>query len=168
MPSPDGPNRPPAPKPAPPKPPVRPNDAFDLGRGAWAPRSAVVFTFSRSSGPGGQNVNKVNTRADLHLSLAAIKGLHDAARARLVAMAGSHLVKGDDGAGAIHFTADEFRSQFENREACLERLRELIVAAATIPKKRKKTKPSRGSVERRIDAKKREGDKKRQRRQRFD
>ncbi|MFO0827207.1 MAG: alternative ribosome rescue aminoacyl-tRNA hydrolase ArfB [Phycisphaerales bacterium] len=157
----------PTPKP-PPKPTVKPHDAIELGRGAWAPRSAVIFTFSRSGGPGGQNVNKLNTRADLHLALAAIKNLGEAARARLVALAGSHLVGGDADSGSLHFTADESRSQGENREACLERLRALVTEAATLPKKRKKTKPSRSSVRRRLDEKKREGDKKRQRRERFD
>jgi len=140
---------------------VRPHDAIDLGRGAWAPRSAIVFTFSRSSGPGGQNVNKVNTRAELHLAISAIRGLHDAARARLRAMAGSHLVKGNDGSGTLHFASDESRSQVDNREGCVERLCTLVTAAATIPKKRKKTKPTRSSVQKRIEGKKREGAKKR-------
>jgi ribosome-associated protein len=151
---------------------VRPADAIDLGRtpgrGPWAPKSAVVFTFSRSSGPGGQNVNKVNTRADLHLAIDAIRSLSPFARDRLLAMAGSHLVRGEGGSGSLHFTADEHRSQFENREACLERLRALLIAATTIPKVRKKTKPTRGSKMRRIDEKKREGEKKRRRTERFD
>ncbi|MDZ4754951.1 MAG: alternative ribosome rescue aminoacyl-tRNA hydrolase ArfB [Phycisphaerae bacterium] len=153
---------------APPKVPVRPNDAVDLGKGMWAAKSAVVFTFSRSSGPGGQNVNKVNTRADLHLAIDAIRNLIPAARDRLLAMAGSHLVRGDGGSGSLHFTAEEYRSQFENREACIERLRALITSAATLPKKRKKTKPSRGSVQRRIEGKKKDGAKKQRRTERFE
>ncbi len=147
---------------------MRPADAIDLGRGAWAAKSAVVFTFSRSSGPGGQNVNKVNTRADLHLAVDAIRNLSPIGRDRLLQMAGSHLVRGEGGSGSLHFTADEFRSQFENREACIERLRTLITSAATIPKKRKKTKPTRGSQMRRIEGKKKEGEKKRRRTERFD
>jgi ribosome-associated protein len=161
-------SRPGLPATPPPRPPVRPADAFDLGRGAWAAKSALVFTFSRSSGPGGQNVNKVNTRADLHLAIDAIRNLSPIARDRLLNLAGSHLVRGDGGSGSLHFTADEFRSQFENREACLMRLRDLVTTASTIPKKRKKTKPTRGSKMRRLDAKKKDGDKKRRRSERFE
>lgn len=166
MPATPGPN-PPIP-PRPPAPPVRPADAVDLGRGAWAARSAVVFTFSRSSGPGGQNVNKVNTRADVHLSIDAIRNLMPIARQRLLQLAGSHLVRGEGGSGSLHFTAEEFRSQFENREACIERLKALVTEAATLPKTRKKTKPSRGAKLRRLDAKKKEGEKKKRRTERFD
>ncbi len=160
--------RPPISVPPRPAPPVRPADAVDLGRGAWAAKSAVVFTFSRSSGPGGQNVNKVNTRADLHLAVDAIRNLAPIAKDRLLQMAGSHLVRGEGGSGSLHFTAEEHRSQFENREACIERLRTLVTSAATIPKKRKKTKPTRGSQMRRIEGKKKEGEKKRRRTERFD
>jgi len=145
--------------PRPPKPPMRPGDAIDLGRGCWAAKSAVVFRYSRSRGPGGQNVNKVNTRAEVHLAIAAIVGLDEAGRQRLRALAGSRLV-GED---TLHVDSDAHRSQFENREACLTRLRELVTAAATPPKRRKKTKPTRGSVERRLEGKRRAADRKRNR-----
>lgn len=153
---------PPAPRPAAPP---KPADAIELGRGSWIAKSAAVFTFSRSSGPGGQNVNKVNTRADLHVAIDAIKNLSPIARERLLGLAGSHLVHGDT---SLHFTAEEHRSQFENREACIVRLRDLVTRAATIPKRRKKTKPTRGSKLRRLDAKKKDGEKKRRRTERFD
>ena len=64
----------------------------------------------------------------------------------------------------LRFTAEEHRSQKANKDACLERLRELVLRASIPPKVRRKTKPTRGSIERRLEAKKREGAKKRQRR----
>lgn len=158
----------PTPPPPPPRPPVKPADAIELGRGAWIAKSAAVFTFSRSSGPGGQNVNKVNSRADLHVAVDAIRNLSPIARQRLLDIAGSRLVRGEGGSGSLHFSAEEHRSQFENRAACLERLVELVTTAATIPKKRKKTKPTRGSQLRRIEGKKRDGEKKKRRGERFE
>lgn len=148
--------------------PIKPADAIELGRGAWIAKSAAVFTFSRSGGPGGQNVNKVNSRADLHVAVDAIRNLSPIARQRLLELAGSRLVRGEGGSGSLHFSADEYRSQFENRAACLERLVELVTVAATIPKKRRKTKPTRGSQIRRIEAKKRDGEKKKRRGERFE
>jgi ribosome-associated protein len=157
----------PTPPPSP-RPSVKPADAIELGRGAWIAKSAAVFTFSRSSGPGGQNVNKVNSRAELHVAVDAIRNLPPIARQRLLDIAGSRLVRGEGGAGSLHFSAEEHRSQFENRTACLERLIDLVTRAATIPKKRKKTKPTRGSQLRRLEEKKREGEKKKRRGERFE
>ncbi len=118
------------------------------------------FQFSRSGGPGGQNVNKVHSRAELTVALQAVHGLDMAGMARLSALAGMHLVHGD----ALRFTAEEHRSQKANKDACLERLHDLILRASIAPKVRRKTRPTRGSIERRLEGKRRDAETKRQRR----
>jgi ribosome-associated protein len=150
----------PPPDPGPPRRPVRPGNAFDCGPRAWIDPSGLDFSVSRSGGPGGQNVNKVHSRAELMVKLTAIHGLDERALGRLCDAAGSHLVHGD----TLRFTAEEHRSQKANKDACLERLREMVLRASIPPKVRRKTKPTRGSIERRLESKKREGEKKRQRR----
>src|SRR5262245_20810165 len=89
--------------------------------------------YSRSSGPGGQNVNKVNTRAQLSVRLGAIVGLSDRAMLRLRNLAGSRLTTDE----RIIISADGERSQERNREAVLDRLRQLIADARWEPKPRK-------------------------------
>ncbi len=150
----------PEPGSTPPRKPMRPGNAFDCGPRAWIDPSGLDFSFSRSGGPGGQNVNKVHSRAELMVKLTAIHGLDERALGRLCDAAGSHLVHGD----TLRFTAEEHRSQKANKDACLERLREMVLRASIPPKVRRKTKPTRGSIERRLESKKREGEKKRQRR----
>src|SRR5437764_185403 len=103
--------------------------------------------FSRSGGPGGQNVNKVNTKAELWVRVDAIAGLSWGARGRLAAMAGRRLTAG----GEIHLISESERGQEGNRAAVMERLREMIVRAKVEPKIRKKSKPSRAARARRLD-----------------
>jgi len=121
-----------------------------LAPGVSAPPTALRFQFSRSSGPGGQNVNKLNTKAELWVMVADIIGLTDRARYRLASLAGKRLTQ----AGEIHLSAETSRTQEGNRSDVLERLRELLVAATHEPKPRRKTKPSRASKQRRLTAKK--------------
>jgi ribosome-associated protein len=124
---------------------------IELAPGVFAPPDAVRLQFSRSGGPGGQNVNKLNTKAELWVTLDAIIGLQSDAHARLAKLAGNRLTA----AGEIHFVAETSRRQEGNREAVLERLREMIVQAKVRPRPRRKTKPTRGSRERRIQSKRR-------------
>src|SRR4051812_39877263 len=112
---------------------------IDLAPGVWAPESAVRLQYSRSGGPGGQKVNKVNARTQLWLPVAAIVGLREAAVHRLRALAGSRLTIADE----LQINAETERTQEGNRQAVLDRLRQLIVEAAHEPKRRRKTKPSR-------------------------
>ncbi len=128
----------------------------ELGPGVWTDREQLRFGFSRSSGPGGQNVNKVNTKTELRVAVTALHGLSSRALTRLRTLSGRRLMADGD----LLFTADTERTQEANRRACMEKLRELIVEALVEPKTRKKSKPSKGSKERRLDSKKRQGEKK--------
>src|SRR3954469_10947044 len=80
---------------------------IELGPGVWTDREQLRFGFSRSSGPGGQNVNKVNTKTELRVNLSALHGMSDRALARLRASAGRKLTAGDE----ILLTADSERTQ---------------------------------------------------------
>jgi ribosome-associated protein len=132
---------------------------IELGPGVWTDREQLRFGFSRSSGPGGQNVNKVNTKTELRVALTALHGMNDRALGRLRDLAGRRMMADGD----LLFTADTERTQESNRRACLEKLRTLIEEAIIEPKKRKKSKPSKGSKLRRLDAKKKQGEKKKAR-----
>jgi ribosome-associated protein len=119
--------------------------------GVVIPDEEFEWKFIRSSGPGGQNVNKVSSAVQLRFLLPQNTSLPVAARNRLRRLAGQRLV--DD--GSILFRASSERSQEQNRREALERLGELIRAALVEPKIRKKTRPTRASQERRIESKKR-------------
>ncbi|MEO0629458.1 MAG: alternative ribosome rescue aminoacyl-tRNA hydrolase ArfB [Planctomycetota bacterium] len=119
-----------------------------LAPGAHVAEADIAFEFVSSSGPGGQNVNKRATKARLRVAIDAIDMPHGA-RARLRRLAGSQV----NDAGELVIAADEERSQKRNREAAIARLRTLVAKAMVRPTPRKKTKPSRGSVERRLKAK---------------
>jgi ribosome-associated protein len=123
------------------------------------PDEELEWKFIRSSGPGGQNVNKVASAVQLRFLLPQNTSLPAAVRSRLRHLAGQRLV--DD--GTILLTARNERSQEQNRRAALERLADLVRAALVEPKIRKKTRPTRASQERRIDTKKRRAGTKRQR-----
>lgn len=127
------------------------SSGIELAPRASAPASALRWQFARSSGPGGQNVNKVNSKAELWVAIDAITGLSDRARGRLQQLAGKRLTSG----GEIHISSDTERTQAANRSAVLERLRELLVQAMHEPKRRRKTNPSKGARERRLQSKKR-------------
>lgn len=103
----------------------------------------------RASGPGGQNVNKVATAAQLRFDLAGTTALGAAVKQRLRALAGNRITTD----GALLIAARNHRTQEGNRRAALERLEELIVRASVEPKKRHKTRPTPGSQQRRLDRK---------------
>lgn len=131
-----------------------------LAPGVTVAAAALTFSTARSSGPGGQNVNKTESKVEVRLPINAIIGLSWKAMDRLVMLAGTRLTADGD----LVLSCDETRSQRQNRDLVIERLGELVRDAQAVPKPRKRTKPSRGSIERRLRDKASVSEKKRERR----
>lgn len=127
------------------------DDLLRISPRLMIPRSEFVWTFSRSSGPGGQNVNKVNSKATLHWPVMQSSALPEGVRNRFVAAFGTRLTH----EGVLVIASDEYRDQPRNIEACEQRLAAMIAGVEIPPKVRRPTKPSKGSQQRRIDDKKR-------------
>ena len=127
------------------------------------PRGELDIRASRSSGAGGQHVNKTSSRIEISWNVRESKALSDAQRATILSRLASRI--SDE--GAIRVVASETRSQLRNREAAETRLAETIAKALIIPKKRKRTRPSRAAVEARLTDKKKHSEKKRERQKRI-
>lgn len=131
------------------------------GRGPVIPGSELRVKFSRSGGKGGQNVNKRDTKVEVIFDVRASAALTERQKWTVLSRLRSRI----DAEGILHVTSSEERTQALNREAALDRLGSLLNAALKPPPKpRKKTKPSKAAVERRIADKKRRGKVKRLRR----
>ncbi|WP_290888627.1 alternative ribosome rescue aminoacyl-tRNA hydrolase ArfB [Arenimonas sp.] len=131
-----------------------------IGPTVSIPDDELVERFVRSSGPGGQNVNKVATAVELRFAVANSPSLPEPVRARLLARSDRRLT--DE--GVLVLSAQRFRTQDRNREDARERLAALIAAVLVPPKKRIATKPTKGSKERRLGAKRERSTVKKQRR----
>ncbi|HEV3237720.1 MAG TPA: alternative ribosome rescue aminoacyl-tRNA hydrolase ArfB [Gemmataceae bacterium] len=114
------------------------------------PEEEFHWSFARSGGPGGQNVNKVASKAILHWTITSTS-LPEPVKQRFLAFQRKRITK----EGEVVINSQRFRDQERNRLDCLEKLREMILQAAAIPKKRKPTKPSRGSRMNRLQEKRR-------------
>ena len=128
------------------------------------PASELSYAASRSSGPGGQHANKTDSRIQVRWNVPASKAMSDYLKKRLLKVFGSRLT--DD--GDLLLAADSHRSQHRNRDEVNQRLAALVREALVPPKPRRKTKPSKASRQKRLDAKRRRADLKNQRRKKFD
>jgi len=133
---------------------------IDISEAVSIPLSELAFRFSRSSGPGGQHVNKSETRVELLFDVANSPSLTDAQRERVMRRLSSRI----DGAGVLHVTSQATRSQKQNRDLAIERFTRLMQKALEPPKKRRRTRPTRAAKERRLRAKKRRSEIKKARR----
>ena len=123
------------------------------------PAADLQWSAARGSGPGGQNVNKVASKVELRFDLNGTTALSPAVKDRLRAIAGNRI----DAEGRLLITCQESRDQRSNLEEALRKLRDLILKALTPPKKRRPTKPTRASKERRLAGKRAHAEKKRRR-----
>jgi ribosome-associated protein len=126
-------------------------DPIVVRPGVLVPADALRFHAVRASGPGGQNVNKVASKVELRVDLRLVLGLDDGARARLRALCANSL----DADGLLLVTSQRTRDQRMNLDDAREKVRTLVARSLERPTPRRKTRPTRGSVERRIADKKR-------------
>ena len=130
-----------------------------VGRGVVIPGRELTVRASRASGPGGQGVNTTDSRVELRWDVRGSAALDEVQRERVLGRLAARLTT--DGVLVLH--ADEHRSQHRNRDAARARLRDLVADALVPPRPRRPTRRTRASVERRLDAKRRRGERKRQR-----
>jgi ribosome-associated protein len=135
-----------------------------IGRALTIPEDEIRFTFSTSSGPGGQHANKAATRVTLEWNVDKSRSLGPRQRARIRAVLAHRI----DSSGALRLSSDRYRSQTRNRDDVIDRLRTLVSEALRPRKARVPTKPTRTATERRLQEKRRRGELKRQRRTRLD
>lgn len=137
-----------------------PRNLLAVNEALSIPRSELDMRVSRSSGAGGQHVNKTSSRVEIFWNVLGSRALTEKQRARLREKLASRLTT----EGSIRVVASDMRSQSRNRDLAEERLADLVRRALLIPKKRRPTRPTRASKEARLEGKKRLSHKKRERR----
>lgn len=137
-----------------------PSDVLVVTRRIRIPTSEFRFTFARSSGPGGQNVNKVNTKAQLRWPIVDSPSLSDDVKQRFLDRYRRRITAEGD----LLVTSQRYRDQVKNVADCLEKLKTMLTEVAIPPKPRKTTKPSKSARERRLQEKKERSRKKQRRR----
>lgn len=143
---------------------MAPDDPLKINANVAIPRAELGVRATRAGGPGGQHVNTSSTKVELTWNVVASTALSAAAKGRVRLVLASRL----DADGTLRVVASDTRSQRQNRALAEERLAALVRRALVVPRARKKTRPTRASVERRLTEKKRSGAKKRDRRFRGD
>jgi ribosome-associated protein len=128
------------------------------------PRDELELKATRSGGPGGQHVNTSSTRIELVWNVATSPSLWEDERTRLLEKLAHRL----DGEGQLRIVAQGERSQLQNREAAIARFAEVVAKALVVPKRRKATRPTKASKEKRLQGKKQRGELKRERRRNTD
>ncbi|MGE5313263.1 MAG: alternative ribosome rescue aminoacyl-tRNA hydrolase ArfB [Acidobacteriota bacterium] len=126
------------------------NEDIIINEEVTIPASELRYRFARSAGPGGQNVNKLATKAELLFDLARSSAFNEADKARIAQKLARHI----DSEGFVAVSSQESRSQFQNKRLAARKLAALITRALHVPKSRKKTQPTRQSVTRRLEGKK--------------
>ncbi|MBV9311978.1 MAG: aminoacyl-tRNA hydrolase [Solirubrobacterales bacterium] len=129
-------------------------DSVQIGRGVSIPLSEIVIRASRSSGPGGQHANVTSSRIEASFDVRSSRSLNEEQKRRILARAGPRVVA----------VAQDARSQSRNRELALERLRRRLEGALRVQRPRRPTRPSAGAARRRLESKRRQGERKRERR----
>jgi ribosome-associated protein len=135
-------------------------DAIRVTSTVAIPRSELVVRATRSGGPGGQHVNTSSTRIEITWDVTRSRALTDDERVRVTARLGTRMSE----EGTLRVVASDSRSQRQNRERAEARLADLVRRALAVPKPRKRTRVPRGAVEARLEGKRRQGERKRQRR----
>lgn len=134
------------------------DDALQVTASVLIPAHELSWTFGPSGGPGGQHANRAHTRAEVRFDVEASSSLSQYQRQRILNRLGSVVI----------VSADDERSQLRNRRLALDRLRQKLAGALRVETPRRPTRPGRGAVERRLDAKRRQAARKRDRRSGFD
>jgi ribosome-associated protein len=134
--------------------PAMERESIQVTRSVSLPRGEIDFRFSRSSGPGGQHAQKSDTRVEASFDVAASSALSEAQKRRVLAKAGP----------VLRAVAQDERSQWRNRELATERLVESLREALRVPRRRRPTRPTKASRERRLEQKRRRSNTKRLRR----